>query len=187
MDRAVAVEQMHQWVESPSLRRHCYTVEHVMRCAATCYGGPGADVDQWGVAGLLHDADYEKFPDEHPRRIVAWLRERGEEEIAHAVECHAPFLNVPCQTLLDKALFACDELTGLIVAFALMRPDGVMTMETSSAMKKFKDKKFAAGVNRDDVVAGAQMLGVELPDHVGFVIGALREKAAEFDLAGRKA
>jgi predicted hydrolase (HD superfamily) len=186
MDRATAVEKLHEWVESPSLSRHCFTVEHVMRCAATRYGGPDADADLWGVTGLLHDADYEKFPDEHPRRIVAWLRDRGEEAMAYAVECHAPFMNVPCRSMLDKALFACDELTGLIVACALMRPDGVMTMEPSSAMKKFKDKKFAAGVNRDDVSAGVKMLGVELSDHIGFVIDALRQRAAEFNLAGRQ-
>ncbi len=186
MERATAVEKLHEWVESASLRRHCYTVEHVMRCAAARYGGPEADADMWGITGLLHDADYETFPDEHPRRIVAWLRERDEEAMAYAIECHAPFLHVPCRSNLDKALFACDELTGLIVACALMRPDGVMTMETNSAMKKFKDKKFAAGVSRGDVLAGVQMLGVELQDHIAFVIEALRQRGLEFELAGRQ-
>jgi predicted hydrolase (HD superfamily) len=185
MDRATALEKLHEWVQTPSLRRHCYTVEQVMRCATVGYGGPDADQEQWGLTGLLHDADYEKFPEEHPRRVVAWLREQGEAAMACAIECHVTAHHVPCQTLLDKALIACDEATGLIVACALMRPDGVMTMEPNSAMKKFKDKKFAAGVNREDVLAGVKMLGVELPDHIGFVIDALRRRAAEFDLAGR--
>ena len=186
MERATAVAKLHEWVDSPSLRRHCYTVEHVMRRAAERYGGSGTHADEWALAGLLHDADYEKFPKEHPRHIVAWVREQNEEAIAHAIECHATFLHVPFETILDKALFACDELTGFIVAVALMRPDGVMTMEPPSVMKKLKDKKFAAGVKREDVTSGAEFLGVDLNSHIEFVIASLRERAAEFELDGRK-
>lgn len=185
MERSQALVKLHEWVESPSLRRHCETVEHVLRRAAEKYGGPGEDAEVWALAGLLHDADYEKFPEEHPRRVVAWLREQGEETLAHAIECHAPFLHVPFVNQLDKALFACDELTGFIVAVALMRPDGVTTMEPSSVTKKLKDKKFAAGVKRDEVAQGAEILGVAMSDHIGFIVGALRERAAEFGLAGK--
>lgn len=185
MNRTEAIAKVHEWVESASLRRHCETVEHVLRHAARKYGGPDEDAEVWALAGLLHDADYEKFPDEHPRRIVAWLRECGEEVIAHAIECHAPFLQVPFENQLDKALFACDELTGFIVAVALMRPDGVMTLEAASVMKKLKDKKFAAGVKRDEVAQGAELLQVDLSDHIGFIVGALRERGAEFGLAGK--
>jgi predicted hydrolase (HD superfamily) len=185
MDRAAAIAKLHEWVESPSLRRHCETVEHVMRRAAPHYDGPNANEEQWALAGLLHDADYEKFAEDHPRRIVAWVREQGEEEIAHAIECHAPFLNVPFISQLDKALFACDELTGFIVAVALMRPDGVMTLESSSVMKKLKDKKFAAGVKRDEVAQGAELLQVDLPTHIDFIVAALRERSGEFGLKGK--
>jgi predicted hydrolase (HD superfamily) len=185
MDRATALAKLHEWVESASLRRHCETVEHVLRRAAKHYGGPEEDEEQWALAGLLHDADYEKFAEEHPRRIVAWVREQGEEQIAHAIECHAPFLHVPFESKLDKALFACDELTGFIVAVTLMRPDGIMTLEASSVMKKLKDKKFAAGVKRDEVAQGAELLGVELPVHIEFIVGALRERAQDFGLAGK--
>src|SRR5215470_15668764 len=128
MTRDNALAKLHEWVQSPALLRHMFTVEHVMRRAAPRYGGPDANPDVWAIAGLLHDADYEKFPDEHPRRIVAWLREHGEDAIAHAIECHVGRMNVPFESILDKALFACDEVTGFIVACALMRPDGVMTM-----------------------------------------------------------
>src|SRR5262245_30809391 len=102
MDRSQALAKLHDWVESASLRRHCETVEHVLRQAAAKYGDAGDDAEVWALAGLLHDADYEKFPDEHPRRIVAWLRDQGEETLAHAIECHAPFLYVPFENQLDK-------------------------------------------------------------------------------------
>lgn len=185
MDRTVAEHKQSEWVESPSLRRHCETVAHVMHRAAERYGDFNEDPEPWYLAGLLHDADYEKFPQEHPRRIVAWLRENNEETIAHAIECHALFLNVPCVTAMDKAMVACDELTGFVVACTLMRPDGIVSLEAPSVMKKLKDKKFAAGCNRDDIKLGARLLNVELIDHVNFVIGALKEKAADFSLTGK--
>ena len=110
MDHATALAKMHEWVESPNLRRHIETVEHVMRRAAPRFGGPDADADQWAIAGLLHDADYEKWPEEHPQRIMAWLRERGEEAIAHAIACHSTRWGVEPVSALDKALLACDEI-----------------------------------------------------------------------------
>jgi predicted hydrolase (HD superfamily) len=186
MDRATALAQMHEWVQSPSLRRHIETVEHVMRRAAPRYGSPDADVDQWAVTGLLHDADYERWPEEHPQRIIAWLRDRGEEAIAHAIACHSTRWGVEPVSALDKALLACDELTGFVVACCWLRPDGIQTLEPPSVLKKLKDKKFAAGVDRAEVAEGARLLGVELAEHVGFVIGALRERAAEFGLTGTK-
>ena len=183
MDRAEALQKLHEWMKSPALLRHVYTVEHVMRRAAPRYGGPDADPEQWAVAGLLHDADYEAFPDEHPRHVIAWLRERGEEAIAHAVACHSLRWGVPCESALDKALLACDELTGFVVACCLLRPDGILTLEAPSVLKKLKTLKFAANVDRGEIDAGARLLGVELADHVAFVIEALKEKAAELELA----
>jgi predicted hydrolase (HD superfamily) len=185
MDRPTAVALMHEWVQSPNLRRHIETVEHVMRRAAPRYGGPDADSEQWAIAGLLHDADYEKWPDEHPQHVIAWLRERGEEQLVHAIACHSTRWGVTCDSQLDKALLACDELTGFVVACCWLRPDGITTLEPPSVLKKLKDKKFAAGVDRAEVAEGARLLGVELADHVAFVIGALRERAADFGLTGK--
>jgi predicted hydrolase (HD superfamily) len=185
MDRAIALAQLHEWMQSPALLRHVYTVEHVMQRAARQYGGPDADAEQWAITGLLHDADYEKFPDEHPQRVIAWLREHGEEAIAHAIACHSTRWGVPCETQLDKALLACDELTGFIVACCWLRPDGIATLEPPSVLKKLKDKKFAAGVDRSEVAEGVRLLGVEMAEHVGFVIAALKERATEFGLMGR--
>jgi predicted hydrolase (HD superfamily) len=186
LDRTEALAKLHEWVQSPNLLRHMFTVEHVMSRAAGRYGGTDADASQWALAGLLHDADYEKFPDEHPQRIIAWLRERGEEAIAHAIACHSLRWGVPCESPLDKALLASDELTGFVVACCWLRPDGIQTLEAPSVLKKLKDKKFAAGVDRTEVAEGAKLLGVELADHITFVIGALKEKAAEFGLTGAK-
>jgi predicted hydrolase (HD superfamily) len=185
MTRDDALAKLHEWVQSPNLLRHMFTVEHVMARAAPRYGGPEADANVWAMAGLLHDADYERFPDEHPQRIIAWLRERGEEEIAYAISAHSPRWGHPCRSALDKSLLACDELTGFIVACTHLRPDGITTLEAPSVLKKLKDKKFAAGVNREEVALGAQLLGVDLAEHISFVIAALKERADEFAIAGK--
>jgi len=174
-----------EWTPSDALRRHARAVELVLRAAAARYGGAGADVERWGLAGMLHDADYDQWPEEHPRRIVAWLRERGEEDVAHAISAHYTKWNVPYQSALDRALLACDELTGFIMACCLVRPDGIATLEPSSVVKRLKDKRFAASVERAEVHAGAELLGVELAEHIAFIIGALRPHAAELALAGR--
>ena len=156
-----------------------------MRAAAERYGAGEADVERWGIAGMLHDADYERWPEEHPHRIVAWLRERGEEQIAHAVSAHYTQWGVPYESTLDKALLACDELTGFVGACCLVRPDGIASLQPKSVKKRLKDKAFAAKVERHEVRTGAELLGVELDEHIQFVIDALRPHAAELGLTGR--
>lgn len=175
------------WTQGDALRKHARAVEVVMRAAALRYGAGEADVEPWGIAGMLHDADYEAWPDEHPARIVAWLAERGEGPIAHAISAHYTKWGVPYESTLDKALLACDELTGFVGACALVRPEGIATLEPKSVRKKLKDKGFAAKVERDEVTAGAELLGVDLGEHIGFVIGALRPHAVELGLEGREA
>ncbi|RMH01831.1 MAG: metal-dependent phosphohydrolase [Planctomycetota bacterium] len=184
LTRDQAWAQLCAWTESDALRRHARAVEVAMRAAARRYGGADADEEEWGIAGLLHDADYEKWPEEHPKRIVAWLRERGEEAIAHAVSAHYTKWGVSYDSPLDKALLACDELTGLIMAACYVRPEGVATLKAKSVLKKFKDKSFAAGVDRDECRAGVELLGVELREHVEFLIEALRPHAAELGIEG---
>ncbi len=172
------------WTPTEALRRHARAVELVMRAAAARYGpGPHA-ADAWGLAGMLHDADYDRWPEEHPRRIVAWLAERGEADIAHAISAHYTRWGVPHESPLDKALLACDELTGFVGACALVRPGGLATLESRSVLKKLKDKGFAAKVERFEIEEGARLLGVPLPEHIQFVIGALAPHAAELLLAG---
>ena len=143
-------------------------------------------MEAWGVAGMLHDADYEKWPEDHPRRSVAWLRERGEEEIAHAVSAHYTKWNVPYETALDKALLACDELTGFIIACCLVRPAGVATLKPKSVKKKLKDKAFAAKVERAEITAGVELLGADLTEHIKFIIDALKPHAEELGIEGSK-
>ena len=184
LDRATAWELLLEWTPSEALRRHARAVEEVMRAAAARYGGPDADPEAWGIAGMLHDADYDRWPDEHPARIVAWLRDRGEEAIAHAISAHYTGWGVPHESDLDKALLACDELTGFVGACCLVRPGGIHTLEPRSVKKKLKDKGFAAKVERAEVRAGAELLGVDLGDHVQFVIEALRPHAGELGLEG---
>jgi len=185
LTRDEAWSHLCEWTATDALRKHARAVEVVMRAAAQRYGAGAADQEAWGIAGLLHDADYEAWPDEHPARIVAWLRERGEEDIAHAVSAHYTRWDVPYETPLDRALLACDELTGFVGACALVRPEGITTLEPRSVVKKLKDRSFAAKVERAEVHAGVELLGVELTEHIGFVIAALRPHAAELGLAGR--
>ncbi len=185
LDRESAWEQLCSWTETVSLRKHARAVELVMRAAAERYGAGELDVERGGIAGMLHDADYERWPDEHPKRIVAWLEESGEPGIAHAVSAHYTKWNVPHETALDKALLACDELTGFIVACCLVRPDGIRSLKPKSVRKKLKDKGFAAKVERPEVTAGAELLGVDLAEHIQFVIDALTPHLDELELGGR--
>lgn len=192
LTREAAWQHLCDWTPSEALRRHARAVEVCMRAAALQYGGAGsdgaeggADVEQWGLAGMLHDADYDQWPEEHPKRIVAWLEERGQSEVAHAVSAHYTQWGVSYDTLLDKALLACDELTGLVMACCYVRPEGVSTIKVKSVMKKIKDKNFAAGVDRFEVQEGVRMLDVELRDHVQFIIDAIRPFAAELGIEGR--
>jgi predicted hydrolase (HD superfamily) len=185
LDRAEAWALLTEWTETDSLRKHARAVEVVMRAAATKYGGADADVDAWGIAGMLHDADYEKWPETHPKKTVEWLEHRGEHVIAHAIRAHYTKWGVPYETALDRALLACDELTGFIVACALIRPEGISTLTASSVKKKLKDKRFAASVERDEVHRGAELLGVDLSEHIELVISALRPHAEELGIAAR--
>lgn len=184
LNREQALEQLHAWTKSDSLRKHARAVEIVMRQAAKKYGGEDADEQMWAVTGLLHDADYEQWPEEHPRRIVDWLREQGEEEIAYAVSFHQTKWGLPPKTQMDKALLACDELAGFIVACCLVRPDGITSLTPKSVKKKLKDKAFAAKVDREIIRDGAELLGVDLGQHIQFVIDALRPHPEELGLQG---
>jgi predicted hydrolase (HD superfamily) len=185
LNREEAWQLLTEWTETDSLRKHARAVEVVMRAAAVTYGGNDADVEAWGIAGMLHDADYEKWPETHPNKTVAWLKERGEDAIAHAISAHYTKWGVPYVSALDRALLACDELTGFIIACALIRPEGVTTLTASSVKKKLKDKRFAASVERAEVHAGAELLGVELDRHIDFVIDALKAHAEELGIAAR--
>lgn len=184
LSREEAWRHLCAWTETDSLRKHARAVEVVMRSAAHRYGAGAGDEERWGIAGMLHDADYEKWPEEHPARIVAWLRERGEDELAHAISAHYTQWGVPYLSSLDKALLACDELTGFVGACSFVRPDGIRSLTPKSVQKKLKDKGFAAKVERAEVTTGAQLLGVELGEHIQFVIDALREHAEELGLEG---
>ncbi len=187
LDRTQAWEKLCEWTPSEALRKHARAVELVMRAAAHRYGRGAEDEERWGIAGMLHDADYDRWPEEHPRRIVAWLREQDEPEIAHAISAHYTGWGIPHESALDKALLACDELTGFIGACALVRPEGIATLEPKSVQKKLKDKSFAAKVERAEVMRGAELLGVDLLPHIGFVIEALRPHAIELGLGPRAA
>jgi predicted hydrolase (HD superfamily) len=185
--RDEAWAQLCAWTETDTLRRHARAVEEVMRAAAVKYGAGESDVEAWGIAGMLHDADYEAWPEDHPNRIVAWLRERDEEVVAHAISAHYTKWGVTYDTQLDKALLACDELTGFIGACCLVRPEGVTTLTPKSVKKKLKDKNFAAKVERDEVQAGVEHLGVDLGEHITFIIEALKPHAAELGIGGQGA
>ena len=185
LTRESAWKQLCTWTDGASLRKHARAVEIVMRAAAHHYGRGETDVERWGMAGLLHDADYEQWPSEHPSRIVAWLREQEEPEIAHAVSAHYTKWEVPWNTRLDRALLACDELTGFIVACCLVRPEGVTTLTPKSVKKKLKDKRFAASVERTEVHSGCELLEVDLTAHIQFIITALKPHALELGIQGR--
>jgi putative nucleotidyltransferase with HDIG domain len=179
-----ALALMHQYVEGESLRRHMYSVEAACRAYARRFG---EDEELYGLAGLMHDFDYEKYPDEHPVRGVQMLRERGyPDEVLHAIQAHyAARTGVHPETRLDRTLHACDEITGLVTAAALVRPSrSVMDLEARSVLKKMKDRAFAAGVDREDVLRAAEELGVDFAEHVAFVIHAMREVAPQLGLAG---
>jgi predicted hydrolase (HD superfamily) len=165
--------------KSESLLRHMRTVELVLEAYAEKLG---EDKDEWAIAGLLHDADYEAFPDQHPNIIVEKLKAMNEGTIAHAISAHYTHWNVPYETALDRALLACDELTGFIVACCQVRPDGISSLETKSVVKKLKDKGFAAKVDRNEVYKGTELFGVDLNDHISFIIEVLRKNKEELGI-----
>lgn len=186
LTRDAAWRQLCAWTETDSLRKHARAVEVVMRAAAARYGA-GADVETWGQAGMLHDADYEKWPEEHPRRITAWCLEQGEPDLARAISSHYTKWGVAADSPLAKALLACDELTGFVVACCYVRPDGIASLAPPSVIKKLKDKAFAAKVEREEIHHGVALLGADLAAHVGFVIDALKPHANELGLLGKAA
>ncbi|HEV2818871.1 MAG TPA: HD domain-containing protein [Solirubrobacteraceae bacterium] len=171
------------WVQSLALRRHCLAVEAAMRAYAR---RDGHDEELWGVTGLLHDADWERFPDMdtgHPRRIMEELRSRdAPEEMVRAIGSHATYMGLSRDSPMEKALFAVDELSGFLVACAYVRPEGIRGLTPKSVKKKLKQPSFAAAVNRDEVRGGAEELGVDFDDHVQFVVAALEEHAKELGL-----
>lgn len=185
MDRSQAYAIVNQYVKNPNLVKHMLAVEAAMRHYANKLG---EDVEAWGIAGLLHDFDWEIHPDagRHPQAGAPILRDHGvPEEIIHAVLSHADHTNIPRTTTMEKALYACDELTGLIIAVALVRPSrSLMDLTASSVKKKWKDKAFAAGANREEMEKGAAEFGVDLWQHIDEVILALRPIASELGLAG---
>jgi putative nucleotidyltransferase with HDIG domain len=185
--REDALAIVHAYVDSESLRRHMYSVEAAMRAYARKLG---EDEELYGITGLVHDFDYEKRPDEHPLPAAEILREKEyPEELVHAVLAHnQPRTGVAPETLLDRTLRACDEVTGLITAAALVRPSrSLMDLEAKSVMKKFKDRAFAAGVDREEVSEAAKALDLDLKEHIQFVIEAMRGIARDLGLEGEPA
>ena len=179
--REEALALMQEWVDNIGLRNHMKSVEAACRWYAR---KGGADEEVWGLAGLLHDLDWEKYPEEHPLRAVEALRQRGyPEEVLHAILAHREhFTHVVPETPLDRTLLACDELTGLINATALVRPTRISDLEPKSVKKKMKDPAFAAGVDREEVRRGSELLGIELDEHIRNVIEAMKGIAPELGL-----
>jgi len=173
-DRADALELLESWVENDGLRKHMLGVEAAVRHYARMHD---EDEDLWGLAGLLHDLDWEKYPDEHPRRALVELEQRGyPRALIRAVETHAPNrTGAEPDALLERVLFACDELSGLVYACCLVRPNGIDDLSPKSVTKKLKDKAFAAGVDRDDVARGVELLGIERAEHIQNVIDGMRK------------
>ena len=185
--RAETLDLMHEYTESLSLRKHMYAVEAAMRAYAE---KSGADIELWGITGLIHDFDYERWPndahsptDEHPSTGVAILREQDwPEEVLDAVMAHADYTNVPATTPLANTLRAVDELAGFIMACALIRPTRISDLGAKSVKKKLKDKRFAAGVNREDIREAQEALEADLTEHIDFVIEAMRGIADQLGL-----
>ena len=189
-ERALGI--LHEWVQSDSLRRHCYAVADSMKHFAQ---RDGADADLWEAVGLLHDMDYERHPNQeqspsegHPFVGVAWLREHGwSEEVCRAILSHAGYSGVTRGTPLERTLYAVDELSGFVMAVTRVRPSkSIHEVDVTSVKKKMKDKAFARAVNRDDIVRGATELGIPLEDVIAGVIAALQEDAERLGLAGEQ-
>lgn len=186
IDRDSAWNLLCEFTQSESLRKHALAVEACMRAYARKFS---EDEQTWGLVGLIHDFDYEKYPsaEDHPYRGSEILKERGySEEIRRAILSHADYTRVPRQTPMEKTLFACDELAGFITAVALVKPGkSLAEVEAKSVRKKMKDKAFARSVSRDDIVNGAADLGIELEQHIAFCIDAMKSIAGELGLAGQ--
>src|SRR5216117_1686504 len=187
-----ALKILHEWVQSESLRKHCYAVTDSMKHFAPL-SGAAHDVDLWEAVGLLHDMDYERHPnlersatEGHPFVGVSWLRENGwSEEVCRAILSHADYANISRETPLEKTLYAVDELSSFVIAVALVRPTkSIHDVDARAVKKKMKDKAFARAVNRDDIIRGAEELGMPLDDVMAQVIAALKSDAARLGLVG---
>jgi len=177
-----ALELMHEFTTSDALRKHMYGVEAAMRAYARKYN---EDEEIWAITGILHDFDYEKYPDasDHPLKGSEILTEKGySEEIRTAILGHAPHTGVPRETRMAKALFACDELCGFIHAVAVIRPNKIEDLKAKSVKKKLKDKAFARNVSREDITDGMEQLGVEPDEHISYVIEAMKAEAQKLGL-----
>jgi putative nucleotidyltransferase with HDIG domain len=185
LSRDEAWSLLSEWVQSESLRRHCLAVEAAMRAYARA---GGEDEELWGVVGLLHDMDYERFPDletGHPRMAMAELERRDVDPVViRAIASHADFLGVSRDSPLERTLYAVDELCGFLLACCYVRPEGINGLTPKSVKKKLKQPSFAAAVNREEVRAGAEGLGVDFDEHLAFIIAALAERADELGVAG---
>jgi putative nucleotidyltransferase with HDIG domain len=182
MDREAAWQLLCEYTGSESLRKHAMAVETCLRAYARKFG---EDEEKWGVTGLIHDFDYEVYPNapDHPLKGSEILKQRGwPEEIRHAILGHATYSGVPRDTLLAKTLFGCDELAGFITACSLVRPDRILSLEARSVRKRMKDKAFARSVSREDIAQGALEMGVPLDEHIQFCIEAMRANAEALGL-----
>jgi putative nucleotidyltransferase with HDIG domain len=183
MDRQAAWDLLCEYTKNENLRKHALAVEACLRAYARKFG---EEEEKWAVVGLIHDFDYELYPNapNHPLKGSEILKEKGvSEEIRRAILGHADYTGVPRDTLLAKALYACDELAGFVTACALVRPDRIATLEAKSVRKRMKDKAFARAVSRDDIIKGAEELGLPLDEHITFCIAAMRGIANELGLA----
>jgi len=181
MERAEAWDLLCEYTRTDSLRKHGLSVEAVMRAAALRHDG---DPERWGIVGLLHDFDYEMFPDKHPTAGKPILEAHGyPEDIVYAIQCHADFLGLTRHTMMDKMIFAVDELTGFVIACTLVKPNKSLSeVEARSVRKKLKDKAFARAVLREDIYKSADEIGVDLDEHIAFVVDALKPVATEIGL-----
>jgi predicted hydrolase (HD superfamily) len=178
-----ALDLMHEYTKNEALRKHMYGVESAMRAYARKFG---EDEEKWAVVGILHDFDYEMYPNppEHPQKGSVILQEKGyPEDVRIAILGHASFTNVPRESTMAKVLYACDELSGFISACSVVRPNKIADLEVSSVKKKLKDKAFARNVSREDIQQGIQELGIPLDEHIKFVIDAMKSDAARLGLA----
>ncbi len=188
MNRDDAMALLREYTKNENLIKHMLAVEAAMRAYARKYG---EDEEMWGITGLLHDFDYERWPslEDHPLKGAEILQEKGyPEEVIYAIKAHNTLLGLPRKSLMDKTLFAVDELTGFITAVTLVRPSkSLEEVEVKSVRKRMKDKAFARGVNREDIIQGAAELGVDLDEHIAFVIEAMKGIAKELGLDGKGA
>ena len=183
MTRKECLDLLFEYTKSDSLRKHAFAVEAAMRAYAKKYG---QDEETWGAVGLLHDFDYEVYPEfpDHPTKGSEILKQRGvPDELRRAILSHVPAMNVPRESVLEKTLFACDELCGFLVACALVRPNRLTDLEASSVKKKLKDKAFARAVDREHIYKGTEEAGLNLDEHITFTVAALRTVAADLGLA----